>query len=914
MPTRRCHYVLSTHWDREWYMNFQDFRYRLVQLLDRILEGFEDGRLAGPFQTDGHAIMLEDYLEIRPERREEVEQHVREGRIVVGPWYVLPDEFLVSGESLVRNLRLGREVARAYGGQPSDAGFACDMFGHNSQMPQIFQGVGVQGAFVWRGSNQIEKRHLIWVAPDGTEMPTYRFGHVGYCSFASAVRHSFDADYPFDADTARRDLEAFIHFEAEHTEVDPILLFDGGDHQEWDQEVYPIVRERMASPDEISEVVHGTLDSYLGEMLAQSDRITPRWVGEMREPALLPTTQDNQWLIPGVLSSRVWIKIDNACCETLLCQWAEPMSAYAHATLGREVPQGFLDVAWRWLLKNHPHDSICGCSLDTVHEDMKFRFSQARGIAQRLTVEATRKLAASVANDVDEDAVRLTVFNPLPRPVNDTAEITLQIPNNWPTFNEFFGFEPKPAFRIYDAHGGEVAYQRLGQTMNQPKTRISDWRFPQSYRTHDIRVSLPLSLPAMGYTTLTVRSGQPGEVTRHPAVPGMVNSERSMENEALCVTIEPNGTLTLKDKRNGACYSRLLTFEDSADIGDGWYYGVAVNDQTFVSTGTHSDVALVHDGPMLTTFRVRTTMAAPRDFQFDSMTRAGQLTPLVIDSLVSLRPGATRVEVETTIHNVADDHRVRVLLPSGALAQTYLADSQFDVVERPIPLRADNHLYRELEMETKPQQSWTAVYDNHRGLAVIAPGLLESAVRDLPERPIALTLLRGTRRTVGTAGEPNGQLRGPLTFRYWIVPLEGAPDRGQLFDLAHRLGAGLTDVQLTAKDIARHRISASLPSEASFVQVSAPAVVTSTRMVDEALEVRLFNPLEEAIEITLTLGTGLAKCSGCGEQGVTPGIRTFVAAQRVDLESQPLDDPVPLKDDDLRLVVGPKKIITLRLT
>ncbi|MFH1085040.1 MAG: glycoside hydrolase family 38 C-terminal domain-containing protein [Chloroflexota bacterium] len=642
-------------------------------------------------------------------------------------------------------------------------------------------------------------------------------------------------------------------------------------------------------------IAHSSLDAYLEDLLAQAGQIGETLTGELRDPGRGPTTVDNQWLIPGVLSSRVNIKQANAECQALLCQWAEPLSAMASALVGREYPQGFFDVAWRWLLKNHPHDSICGCSIDQVHEDMKFRFSQCRAIADRLTIEATQALAANVGGDVAEDALRVVVFNPLPRPFAETAELTLQIPADWPSFNEFFGFEPKPAFRIHGPDGVEVPYQRLGQAMARKKYGIRDAQFPDSYNTDDVRVSLPLALPALGYTTLTVRAGDKGQPTRHPAAPGLATSERSMANEHLAVTIEGNGTLTLHDQRTGATYARLLTFEDAADIGDGWYHGQAVNDQVFVSSACQAEVALVHDGPVLTTFRVRATMPVPAAFRFDSMTRDEALTPLVIDSLISLRPGAARVEVETTVHNAASDHRLRVLLPSGALAATYLADSPFDVVERPIALRGDNHLYRELEVETKPQQSWTAVYDGARGLAVVAPGQLETAVRDLPERPIALTLFRGTRRTVMTDGEPLGQLHGSLTFRYVLVPLAGAPDRAALTELGQRVAAGLRAAQLSAEAVAQHRTVGNLPPAASFLELAGAAVLTSARRVGEGLEVRLFNPESHAASVAL----------GVGDR--------YASAQPVNLESAPLGDPQPIVGGQVRLELRAKEIVTLRL-
>ncbi|MBM3190856.1 MAG: glycoside hydrolase family 38, partial [Chloroflexi bacterium] len=507
-------------------------------------------------------------------------------------------------------------------------------------------------------------------------------------------------------------------------------------------------------------------------------------------------------------------------------------------------------------------------------------------------------LAANVEGALDDEALRVVVFNPLPRPLDETVELTLQIPVDWPTFNEFFGFEPKPAFRIYGADGSEVPYQRLGQAMDRGKVRIYPNRFPEGYRTHDIHVSLPLRLPAMGYTTLTVRPGDKGLPTRHPEHPGLATSERSMANELLEVTIEANGALTVLDKRTGQTYSRLLTFEDTADIGDGWYHGMATNDQTFVSTACRADVALVSNGPMLATFRICTRMSVPEAFRFDRMTRSEAFADLIVDSLVSLRPGADRVEVETTVHNAADDHRLRVLFPSGAQADTYLADSPFDVVERGIALRADNHLYRELEVETRPQQSWTAVYGGGRGLAVVSAGQMESAVRDLPERPIALTLFRGTRRTVMTEGEPEGLLRGALRFRYWIVPLAGEPDRARLCYLGQQLGAGLRDAQLRSPDIALYRTEGELPPTAGWLRVEGPAVLTSARLVGGGLEVRLFNPLGSAIQ---------------AEMGVGPYDR-FTSAQPVDLESNPVGESLPVEDGAVRAALAAKQILTLRFT
>jgi alpha-mannosidase len=903
---RRVHYVLSTHWDREWYQTFQDFRYRLVRLLDRVIAGWEDGRLKGPLQTDGQAIILEDYLEIRPERRALVERLVREGRFVVGPWYVLPDEFCVSGESLIRNLRLGGEVARSFGAEPSAAGFVCDIFGHTSQMPQILAGFGIRGGFLWRGTNTDGKRNVLWKGADGTVLPCLRFGPIGYCDFALRVRGAPNRS-SCESEPAGflERLESYLKDEAQLTDVDPILAFDGCDHQEWDEGMYAVLLERMARTDGDSDIVHSSLDDYLVEMLSQQDRITTTLQGELREPGRDPAAVDQQWLIPGVLSSRINLKQANSRCQTLLCHWAEPFSAFASDSLGAACPYpgGYLNVAWRWLIQNHPHDSIDGCSIDQVHKDMEYRFDQSHMISQRLTTEATHHIGANIEGELTDHDLRVVVYNPLPRQMDRVVELDLQISPHWPTFNEYFpGFEPKPAFRIFDAGGNELPYQRLSQDKNRLRWRVRQCATPEGVRYHAVKVALRLSVPPLGYTTLHVCAADEGEFSRHPAIPGLATGECSMENEFLAAEIAPNGTLTLTDKRTGQLYSRLLTFENMADIGDGWSHGVAQNDQAYVSTACRAQVSLVHDNPLLTTFRVRTVMQVPSCFDFGAMRRAEDLVDLVIDSFVTLRQGQDFVEVRTIVDNVADDHRLRVLLPSGvADAQTYLADSAFDVVERPIPLRQDNYLYREPEVETKPQQSWTGVFGPERGLAVVADALLETAVRDLPERPIALTLFRATGRTVGTTGEPGGQMRGRLTFDYLLVPLDGAPDRTQLCELGQAISAGLQVAQLGRHDLPIYRVAAPpLPPRAGFLGLGGPAVLTSARQVDGALEVRLFNPLGETITATLNVSDRPA------------GATHPRTVQRVDLASNPLGEPWAL-DGETKVALKPKEIVTLRL-
>lgn len=896
---RRVHYVLSTHWDREWYEPFQFYRFRLVQLLDRVLDGLEDGRLKGPFQTDGQSIILDDYLEVRPERRDQVERFAREGKLAIGPWYVLPDEFIVSGESHIRNIRLGRQIARDYGTEPSNAGFVCDLFGHISQLPQIFKGFGITAGFVWRGINLDRLRHLIWEGADGTELVCYKYANIGYCDYAFKVRDADKFAVAFDPADKMEKLKKYLDFEASETETDVILIFDGGDHQEWDQKTYGVFAKVLNGAKSDYQVMHSTLDDYLPEMLAQRNRISTRLVGELREPGKTPGKASHQ--IPGVLSSRLWIKQSNADCQTLLCQWAEPFASFASLMLDAPYPHGFLNVAWKHLLQNHPHDSICGCSIDQVHEDMKYRFSQCRQIGERLTLDATRKIAANIDGKLDEKDLRVVVFNPLPVDHDELTDVVLDIPEEWPTFAEFFNFEAKPAFKVFDVHGKEVPFQRVSQATHRIRQRIRDEKFPQPYWVTEVKVSLPLRIPAMGYTTLLVKPGVQNEPIRYPQDKGLATAHNAMENESLRAAFEANGTITLTDKRNGNVYTDILLFEERADIGDGWFHGVAVNDEIQVTKASAAEIGLIETGPNVTAFKVRLRLRVPAEFHFPSMTRAENRVEMIIDSTVRLRQGTDYLEVETRIYNQADDHRVRVLAPSGAKTDSYYTDTPFDVVKRPIGVRTDNHLYTELEVETKPQQTFTAAHDKKRGLAIVSHGQMETCVCDYENRPIAMTLFRGTRRTVNTNGEPNGQLRGVMNFRYFIKPLGGEPDFPSLFLLGQKLGAGLRTAQVRVPDLEIHRLGGGLAPEGGLIGVEGPAIMTSARHAGGSLEIRLFNPTSKAI-------TGKLRSAARDK-----ALACFESAQLVDLESNPLGQKLNFNKGIVEFKLKPKEIITIQL-
>jgi alpha-mannosidase len=202
--------VPHTHWDREWYEPFQRFRMRLVDLVDGVLERAEaDRRFC--FTFDGQTAMLEDYLEIRPEAESRIAALVATGQLAVGPWRILSDEFLVSGETLVRNLEAGVARAERFG-QVMAVGYLPDEFGHAAQVPQLLRLARFEHAAVWRGVPAAIGHHAFeWVAPDGSSVRTeYLIGGYGnaaglfaYPDVAAAGRRLLERLAPVMSSTGR---------------------------------------------------------------------------------------------------------------------------------------------------------------------------------------------------------------------------------------------------------------------------------------------------------------------------------------------------------------------------------------------------------------------------------------------------------------------------------------------------------------------------------------------------------------------------------------------------------------------------------------------------------------------------------------------------------------------------------------
>jgi len=806
--------VPHTHWDREWYAPFQTFRFRLVHLIDQLVDMLERDPSYARFLLDGQTAVLDDYLEIRPEAEARIRRLTSSGRLSIGPWTILMDEFMVSGETIVRDLQMGLERGASFGGA-MQVGYLPDMFGHVAQMPQILRLAGLEHAVVWRGvPSAIDRNAFWWESPDGSRVRAeYLWGS-----------YSNGRDIPDDAK------QLALRARGYHQELGEaylpgagMLLMNGTDHQLPQPWLGRVVAEANDIQDEFRFAIT-SLPEYLD---AQPTDGLPSWRGELRSGARAN-------VLMGVASNRVDVHQACAAAERALERVAEPLAALVAGPERDHTP--FLREAWERMVLNSAHDSSCACSHDEVVDQVLVRYHEARQIADAIA----RQCVSELALRVDAPAGASLVVNTTAR--DRRGIVAVKLPGDAP--RHFVGPDGTPCpTQVVEELGGESDFARL--TGSDAGWILDAMRGPEFMGTlvsrHDLvegddgrsidvilyaarsgedaidleelrqrleglaadgtsirlkMVTLPQQevllatdpVPGFGWRTYTAVSGvSPSTAVRADG--------DELANEHLSVRVDTSDATYAITTPDGLTLGGLGRLVDGGDGGDTYNYSPP--DDDLVVHGPESvHIQIEESGP------VRARMSIEAHYRWPAYAiggaarctaRSTETADVAVTTTLELRTDEPFLRVHTTLDNRARDHRLRAHFPLPGAVEGSHAECAFAVVERGLEAEGGPH---EAGLPTFVSRRFVDASDGERGLALLHDGLLEYEVVD--GRELALTLLRATGYLSRSEPALRPNLAGPLdplegpqlqrrlALDYAVLPHRGSWEDADLYAAADR--------------------------------------------------------------------------------------------------------------------------------
>ncbi|MBN2364927.1 MAG: hypothetical protein EH225_02130 [Calditrichaeota bacterium] len=924
---RIYHVISNTHWDREWRFSFQRNRQMLVEMIDKVLQILEDDPDYRAFHLDSQSVVIEDYLEIRPEKRDLIAHFVRQKRLLIGPWFILPEEFQVGGESLIRNLLFGHSICSEYG-HVMKVGYSPFSWGQISQLPQIYRGFGIDVVMFYRGINSLDspKAEFIWEGADGTRalssrfstMPRYNFYFYIYrpvvhnekitdieyswrrngLPFHIASPPQHDEDYfilkPPDSyypENLKSSVETIIRDQADDFTTPHVFWAEGHDSSGPHEKTVQIIRD-ISRFIKDGEVIHSTLEIYAQGLKNSVETEKLKVVSGERRSSQYDRRSGN--LYGYTTSARMYLKQINFDCERWLQFYAEPFYNIARL-LEADIPQRYLEIAWHLLLQNSAHDSIGGCSLDAIHEDMMNRYKQSREITRGVFERACKHLAKQIdLSAYDKNDIFLVALNPLTFPNSSCIEAYIDIPASL----------DRGGLRIKKLDGEEMPVQLLKRFPAEPvvEQMIDRPMYLKMIRYHCL-IQIK-DCPSMGLTTLQVVP-----VKKTLILPGTIALNKGnqviLENRFLKILINKNGTFNVIDKRNRQEFHQLGYFLDEGEAGHAWIHEAV--DPVPDTKNSTPEIKILRNGPLQATALIRHHFRISKNLTRNGK-RSGRQTVLPIEMEIGLDKESPRVNLYIRLDNTAESHRLRIMFPLDIPTEYSFGEGQFDVVKRYIE-REDTGNWVEQPMLDYPMHHFVDVSDGNCGAAVLVDGLKEYEVIDNPQRLLAITLLRCFRYIIQPSAlqdyshQKGSQCPGKHEFRLAFYPHPGYWDKGQVFTEALKFNLPVKSFQ-----IGHNR--GVIPPDVSFFRIEPETLIFSClkkteKNSERTIIIRLYNPTNQKISGKLKTFFSLEKCEEVTLEEVT--------LEEVTLEEVTLKQMTPLNSNEIVLDVSPKKIVTLSL-
>lgn len=880
---KKGYVVTHTHWDREWRYPIWESRIYLAEMLDELLDVLDEQPDYNSFLFDGQSVFLEDYLMLRPQNKERLVKHIKDKRLVIGPWYTLPDLYPVSGESLVRNLLKGDRVCNEYG-HKLDIGYESFGWGKPSQFPQIYKGFGIDTVVVAKrvSERRAPESEFIWEGKDGTRLLTTRLGKEARANFfmhtymeAMSGRKYKSDEFQYhygqnrfyhqaDPKGSEQDFFMLNHHESIHEDnlkelvmeswnaiEDTLLkedriLMDGSDSTSAQPQILKLIDKINESLKEDNiTLVHSSMEEYVAllkeKLLDKELRVV---YGELRDGPS-PSVSAN------ALMTRYPVKKKNKEAEKSLMDIAEPLSV-AGSLMGIPYDRTYLSIARDYLLGSQSHDSINGVTQDKTVRDVMYRLDQVIELSYCVKEQALRYLAMNIAKEnLSGQELLLLLVNPLPQAREEIIRVMVDIPREKNIWD----------FTVCDMEGNELPLAHISRKEVVTPT-VNRHTRPEPYYAdrHEILLNTGM-LPAGGYQVVKlvpkqelVRAQKFWPPTRMSDGQELGISATEMENSYLKVMVQPDGSVVLKDKETGYVTERLNYLESEGDIGDYWIHYPPYHNQIYSSTGVSADICMEENTPLEAAIRVSYRFRVPAfsmrpeaGIQGDSG-RSSEMTEIPVIIRYSLKKDDRKLNVQLQVTNTARDHRMSMKFNSNIQCEGVDAGGHFSVDHRGIQAANEKENKRYTEMDPAPMQGFVDVCNGEQGFGVLSEELLEYDA----SRPgiLSCTLYRAVRDIICTEfrsgssypSQEGGQLLETMEYSYSLILHRGNWEQAYLARISRCLSVPVLPVQFNVEG----EQDGFLPMKKSFYEVTGAEVSCIKFSEDrDSIVLRIYNTKSE---------------------------------------------------------------------
>lgn len=796
---KKVHIVPHMHWDREWYFSTEESRILLVNNMEEIMEMLETNPDYPYYVLDGQTSILEDYFAVKPENRERVAKLVQEGRLIIGPWYTQTDEMVVGGESIVRNLLYGIKDSEQFGDYMK-IGYLPDSFGQSAQMPMILNGFNITYSIFWRGTSErhgTNKTEFYWETEDGSKV-LVQLMPLGY---------AIGKYLPEDEEALQKRIDKYFAVLDRGATTDHVLLPSGHDQMPIQKNIFEVMEKlRTLYPDR--DFFLSKYENLFDELEKQGD--LPTLQGEFLDGKYMRVHR-------SIYSTRMDIKAANARIESKITNILEPVASLAYS-LGFEYHHGLIELIWKEIMKNHAHDSIGCCCSDKVHREIANRFFLAEEKVDQLITFYKRKIVDSMETEKQHD--RLTAFNLLPYEREEVVTTNVMT--------------KLKSFQLVDKDGNELDFEILGREITDPG--LIDRQIVH-YGNYDpfinYTIQLKDRLPAMGYKTYFVIE------TEEQAQTSSVAGEK-VETDFYDITVNPNGTLNIFDKKLNQQFNNVLLLENGGDDGDEYDFSPLPEEDLIYSDSVQAKTA-IRQNRYGATIEIDYRLAVPADIE---QRKAGVVDGAVEVSMKIFVPNHKPViNVTMELNNFAKDHRLRALIPTNISSAFSISDNQFGEIRRAVIDSAidvwEKEDWDERPDSIYPMLTYVGLANEAYGVSVLTNSTREYEIVGEEFEQIAITLFR----SIGFLGK-EGMLRRPGRPSGIKMPTPDSQMIGKLtLDFAIATHASQESVGRVAKEyltpidfynkiphdaMRLNKADVATPLEYSFFKETQPNIVLST--------------------------------------------------------------------------------------